>query len=54
MVVRNSISNTILVFDEVLGTILNEDMKRKSMGFRSRMNLTIENIGRQKERGKSQ
>lgn len=32
MLISNFASNTTLVFDEVVGKIINEDMRRKSMG----------------------
>ena len=54
MVVSNSvpISNT-LKFDDVVGVILSEEMRRKSTGETSRNALTMESRGRQNERGRS-
>ena len=53
MVVSNSIfgSNT-LKFDDVVGVILSEEMRRKSIGETSRNALNMENKGRQKDRGR--
>jgi hypothetical protein len=45
-------SNT-LKFDDVIGVILSEEMRRKSIGETSGNSLTMENRARQKERGKS-
>jgi hypothetical protein len=53
MAVSNSIfgSNT-LKFDDVVGVILSEEMRRKSTGETSENVLNMENRGRQKDRGK--
>ena len=53
MVVRNSVpgSNT-LKFDDVVGVILSEEMRRKSTDETSGNALTMERIGRQNERGR--
>ena len=53
MAVSNSSSNAVLVFDEVVGTILSEDMRRKSTGECSNATLTIETRGRSRERRRS-
>ena len=53
MAVSNSSSNAKLVFDEVVGTILSEDMRRKSTGECSNAALTVETRGRSKERRRS-
>jgi len=50
MAVSNSFSNAVLVFDEVVGTILSEDMRRKSTGENSNATLTMEIKGRSRER----
>ena len=47
-----SSSNT-LKFDDVVGVILSEEMRRKSTSESSGNALTVENRGRQRERGKS-
>ena len=56
MVVSNSVSGTnTLKFDEVVGVILSEEMRRKSTGETSTSSgtvLNVENKGRSKERGK--
>ena len=54
MVVSNSVpgSNT-LKFDDVVGVILSEEMRRKSTGETSGNALTMESRGRQNERGRS-
>jgi len=54
MVVSNSVfgANT-LKFDDVIGVILNKEMRRKIIGETSGNALTVENRGRQKESGKS-
>jgi hypothetical protein len=54
MVVSNYVygSNT-LKFDDVFGVILSKEMPHKSMGETSGNELTLENMGRQRERGKS-
>ena len=49
MAVSNSSSNAVLVFDEVVGTILSEDMRRKSIGESSNAALTMETRGRSRE-----
>ena len=46
MAVSNSSSNAKLVFDEVVGTILSEDMRRKSTGECSNAALIVEARGR--------
>jgi len=53
MVVSNSVfgSNT-LKFDDFLGVILSKETWRKSIGETSGNALTVENKGRQKDRGK--
>ena len=53
MTVNNFVpgSNT-LKFDDVVGVILSEEMRRKSTGETSGNALTMESRGRQKERGK--
>jgi hypothetical protein len=53
MAVSNSVfgSNT-LKFDDVVGVILSEEMRRKSTGDTSGNALNMENRGRQKDRGK--
>ena len=54
MAVSNSVSRSItLKFDDVVSGILSEEMRRKSTGETSGNALTVENRGRQKERGKS-
>jgi len=54
MVVSNFVfgSNT-LKFDDVVGVILSEEMRRKNTGETSGNALTVENRGRQRERRKS-
>ena len=56
MAISNSISSTnTLEFDEVVGVILSEEMRRKSTGETSTSSgtvLNVENRGRSKERGK--
>jgi hypothetical protein len=54
MVVSNSVSgsNTIK-FDDIVGVILSKEMRRKRIGETSCNVLTIENMGRQKDRGNS-
>ena len=53
MDVSNSISGSnTLKFDDVVGVILSEEIRRKSTGETSGNSLTVENKGRQKERGK--
>ena len=54
MAVSNSVSGSnTLKFDDVVGVILSEEMRRKSTGETSGNALTVENRGRQRERGKS-
>ena len=54
MVVSNFVpSLNTLKFDDVVGVILSEEMRRKSTGETSGNALTMESRGRQKERGKS-
>jgi len=54
MAVSNSVSGSnTLKFDDVVSVILSEEMRRKSTGETSGNALTVENRGRQKERGKS-
>ena len=54
MAVSNSVpSSNTLKFDDVVGVILSEEMRRKSTGETSGNALTMESRGRQKERGKS-
>ena len=53
MVVSNSVpSSKTLKFDDVVGVILSEEMQRKSTGETSGNPLTMENRGRQNERGR--
>jgi hypothetical protein len=53
MVVSNSVcSSNTLKFDDVVGVILSEEMRRKSTGETSGNALNMENKGRQKDRGK--
>ena len=47
-----AVSNT-LKFDDVIGVILREEMRWKSIGETSGNTLIVDNRGRQKERGKS-
>ena len=54
MVVSNSVpSSNTLKFDDVVGVILSEEMRRKSTGETSGNALTMESRGRQNERGRS-
>ena len=54
MVVSKSVpSSNTLKFDDVVGVILSEEMRRKSRGETSGNALTMKSRGRQKERGKS-
>ena len=54
MVVSNSIfGSSTLKFDDVIGVILSEEMRRKSTRETSGNALTAETRGRQRERGKS-
>jgi hypothetical protein len=51
--VSNSVSGSnTLKFDDVVGVILSEEMRRKSTGETSGNALNMENRGRQKDRGK--
>ena len=53
MVVSKSISvSNTLKFDDVVGVILGEEMRRKITGETSGNALNMENRGRQKDRGK--
>jgi hypothetical protein len=53
MDVSNSVSGSnTLKFDDVVGVILSEEMRRKSTGETSGNVLNMENRGRQKDRGK--
>jgi hypothetical protein len=53
MVVSNSVScSNNLKFDDVVGVILSEEMRRKNTGETSGNALNMENRGRQKDRGK--
>ena len=56
MVVSNSIScSNILKFDEVVGVIVSEEMRQKSIGETSTSSgsaLNVENQGRTTQRGK--
>jgi hypothetical protein len=53
MAVSNSVSSSnTLKFDDVVGVILSEEMRRKSTGETSENALNSENRGRQKDRGK--
>ena len=56
MVVSNSMSTAnTLKFDDVVGLLVSEEMRRKSSGGEtSNAALTVENSGRQKERRKNQ
>ena len=54
MVVSNSVpSSNTLKFDDVVGVILSEEMRRKSIGETLGNALTMESRGRQNERGRS-
>ena len=54
MDVSNSIfGSRTLKFDDVIGVILSEEMRRKSIGETSGNDLTTENRGRQRDIGKS-
>jgi hypothetical protein len=54
MIVSNFVSSSnTLKFDDVVGVILSEEMQRKSTSETSGNALTMENRGRQRERGKS-
>jgi hypothetical protein len=54
MAVSNSVSGSnTLKFDDVVGVILSEEMRRKSTGETSGNALNMESRGRQKDRGKS-
>jgi hypothetical protein len=53
MVLSNSVSSSnTLKFDDVVGVILSEEMRRKNIGETSGNVLNMENRGRQKDRGK--
>jgi hypothetical protein len=53
MAVSNSVSGSnTLKFDDVVGVILSEEMRRKNTGETSGNALNMENRGRQKDRGK--
>ena len=54
MVVSNYVSgSSTLKFDDVIGVILSEEMRWKSIGETSSNALTADIRGRQRERGKS-
>ena len=54
MVVSNFVpSSNTLKFNDVVGVILSEEMRRKSIGETSGNALTMESKGRQNERGRS-
>eukprot|EP00253_Pinus_taeda_P006358 PITA_06358 len=54
MAISNSVSiSSTLKFDDVVGAILSEEMRRKSSGETSGNALTVETRGRKMERGKS-
>lgn len=54
MAMSNSISgSSTLKFDDVIGVILREEMRWKSIGETSGNALTAKTMGRQRERGKS-
>ena len=54
MVLSNFVpSSNTLNFDDVVGVILSEEMKRKKTGETSGNVLTMESRGRQNERGRS-
>jgi hypothetical protein len=54
MAVSNYVSGSnTLKFDDVVGVILSEEMQRKKTCETSDNSLTMENRGRQRERGKS-
>ena len=54
MAISNSIpSSNTLKFDDVVGVILSEEMRRKSTGETSGNALTMESKGRQRERRRS-
>jgi hypothetical protein len=53
MATSNSVSSSnTLKFDDVVGVILSEEMRQKNKGETSINVLTMENRGRQKDRGK--
>jgi hypothetical protein len=53
MAVSNSVSGSnTLKYDDVVGVILSEEMRWKNTGETSGSVLNMENIGRQKDRGK--
>jgi hypothetical protein len=47
-----SLGSNTLKFDDVVGVILSEEMRWKSTGETSGNVLNMENMGRQKDRGK--
>ena len=54
MAVSNYVSrSSTLKFDDVIGVIISEEMRRKSIGETSGNDLTVEARVRQRERGKS-
>ena len=54
MAISNSVpSSSTLKFDNVVSVILSKEMRRKSTGETLGNVLTMESIGRQKERGRS-
>ena len=54
MVVSNSVpSSNTLKFDDVVGVILREEMRRKNIDETPGNALTMESRGRKRERGKS-
>ena len=54
MAISNSVSrSSTLNFDDVVGAILSEEMRRKSSGETSSNDLSVESRGRRMERGKS-
>ena len=53
MVVSNSVSSSnSLKFDDIVGVILSEEMRRKSIGETLGNALTMESRGRKNERGR--
>ena len=54
MAISNAVSgSSTLKFDDVVGAILSEEMRRKSSGETSGNALSVESRGRKMERGKS-
>ena len=54
MAISNSVSgSSTLKYDDVVGAILSEEMRRKSSGETSSNSLSVETRGRKMERGKS-